>query len=129
MSVAMSGQKTLAIDSEPQRSAGPSSRPCQPRLPQRPRVNTHSSPCRHQVSGSCQRSRRSARRRQSSSWARRRSRQGVSAGGGISPNTPIKRSSNSSRLRSASSQARVWRAYLRAAKAPRHWTTSFAPVP
>ena len=53
-----------------------------PRRPQAPSVSRGSRPCRHQVRGSCQRNRRNARRRQSSSCWRCRSRQGVSAGPG-----------------------------------------------
>lgn len=68
-------------------------------------------------------------RRQRSSCSRRRSGQGASAGGGVRPNTPIKRSSNSNRLRFARSQPGVCRVEPRSAQASHHSTTNSAAAP
>ncbi len=49
--------------------------------------------------------------------------------GGVSPNTPIKRDSRSSRRRSAHSQSRACHTYLRSTRASRHWSTNSAAAP
>lgn len=72
--------------------------------PQAPSVSIRSSPYRLQVSGSCQRSRLRPLRSYANSCSRPRSPQGASAIGGVSPNTPISRSLNSSRRRSVPSR-------------------------
>ena len=71
--------------------------------PHSPSVSNRSSQCRPQVSDSCQRSRPSPCRRQSTS----RSRQGKSAGSGARPSTTTSRCSRFNCPRSVCNQAKV----------------------